>query len=337
MADQSDIEAALVQLVAGAIFPASPTYLSGGVGTTNLTVYPNGGTTPATPQAKVYRGWPEQATLYADLQAGVSHVSVFSESGMWRNATRWNPTTSIVAPGTPTLTATVSGNTVTIGGTVTAGNVVGVAFGPGAAYAFAYAALGTDTLQSVAAALATAINATLTLPGTATAAANGVLTLPGAVNLQAATMAPALTATEVRRQQQTFRVSVWCPTPQHRDVFASTIDRALSSLTDTQGRLTRFFQATQYEVAELLARSTYTTDMPSRDRVWRRDLCAMVDYPTTAFTTQPYVLFGSLFTQTGLGSVITASGQFAPASNIQVDVNGNYMIDGAGNLIGVRQ
>jgi hypothetical protein len=270
MADLSDVENALVAIVAGALFPSAylpGAYQASAVGTV----------------CKLYRGWPESANLNADMALGRAHVSVFSDPGMTRNVSRWPINTVQISAFTPTLTVAVSGATVTIGGTVTAGNVVGLQFGkPSAAYA--YAALSTDTLATIAAAIVAKI------PGATSSGA--VITLPTVLGVGAGVMVLQNALTVTRQQEQGIRVSIWAPTPAARDNIAAVIDNALACLKNAiSGAPTRFFPVGSSEFARLAYRTTYSNDMPARDRIWRRDLCYTVEYPTTLIEQDPAVLF----------------------------------------------
>lgn len=313
MADISDIEAALVTLIATAIFP-SITYLPGDVQASAT----------GTP-IRLYRGWPESAMLNADVLQSRAHVSVFSEPGMTRNVSRWFPDPEQVATVTPTITATVSGVTVTLAGTITAGNVVGVRFGSPVA-AYAYIVQAGDTLTAVAAALATKAGGS---------SVGAVLTLPSPINAASATMTPQPVATVTRQQEQGIRVSIWAPTPQARDGISSAIDSAISGLRNANGFFTRFFSVGTYEAARIVARTTYTNDMPARDRIWRRDLCYTVEYPTTLLEQNPQALFvgGPMWAQGTLSQLGVVEPSIAvEASDDQTTV----FIDAGGNIIGAQ-
>ena len=274
MADLSDLENAIVAQVALALFPAA--YLPGALAASNTGV-----------SVKLYRGWPEQTQLMQDLQAGNAHVSVFAEPNATRNTTRylrvWQQENS---PATPTLTATVSGSTVTFGGTGGAGQVAGVQFGPGVApKAFGFRLGATDTPNTVAAAFAALISGA--------SAAGAVLTLP-LTPVIAEVGADTKAILETRREIQVERVSVWASNPSARD--------ALCSLIDSQLTLVRNLQFPDGSVSNVFGyRGTYQNDYPARDRIWRRDLCYDVEYPTTVTMTVPAMLFGT--------PVLTASGQ----------------------------
>jgi hypothetical protein len=344
MADQSDVEAALVSLAAGILFPGQ-SYAPGALQASVASAVPPGPSTAS--QAvltRVYRGWPENSALLSDLNAGYANVSVFSDPGMVRNTTRRVPFDYAVSAGNPTLSVVASGALVMITGTVTPGNVVGVQFGGSAGQvAYAYAAAAGDTLGSVAQNLAALIPGAISpgVPGVggwdgasgwdvgSDFTGVGSIYIPGAINTAGSSMMPGLSATEVRRQEAGFRLSCWCPSPMARDAVASTIDLGIASIE------TRLFAVTQYETARIKMRSVYTTDVPSRDRVWRRDLCFLVDYPTTLFKMQPSMLFGATVLQLVEDNVLLGTGALQPASEVQTNVNGDILVDAADNLIGV--
>jgi hypothetical protein len=190
MADQSDVENALVAAVAPPALAVAAT-------------------------ARIYRGWPVPAALDADLAAGLVNVSVYPERGV-RRTTRYLDREIDVSTATPSLTVAVSGQVVTFGGTAALGQVAAVQIGW---LAFTYRTASGDTPASVAAALAAECG------GTASGAA---LTCgPGVVS--AAVYADGAMWTETRMQAQRFRVSIWAPDPATRDAMAIAIDAALAA------------------------------------------------------------------------------------------------------------
>lgn len=315
MADQSDVERALVAQIAVALGLGTD-YQAGAYGTAS-----SGDTVTA------YRGWPTDTRLFKDALAGRSHVSIFAEPGTIRNTTRFPMDRALQSSVVPTITVAVSGATVTLGGTVTAGNVVGVQFGPPTGIAaYALAAGSSDTLATLAAALATKAGAT----------SSGVaITLPTATGAAAGVMVPQPALVETRRQEQSIRISFWCPTPGARDTLVSLTDSALAALTDRYGRFTEFFPVKTGEVARLRFRSTYTNDMVSRDRIWRRDLCYAVEYPTTLLEQNPTALFlGGQFWKQG---VLDQWGVVEPSTSVISDPSGVYVfVDADGNLVGAQ-
>ena len=292
MADLSDIERGLVTLIAGALFPATG-YMPGAFATTS------GGQA-----VKVVRGWPTQDALNSDLAAGRAVISIFAEHGMTRNVSRW-PTLAVqVSTVTPTLTVAVAGAAVTLAGTITAGNVVGIAAGSPLA-AHAYIIQAADTLASIATALAAKI--------AGATAAGPVVTLAARLNLVAGVMVPQTVLTITRQQEQGFRISVWTATPAARDILAGQVDNALSAIHSAGGMLTTFFAVTPYESARLMYRTTYVSDMPARDRLWRRDLLFNVEYPTTLIEQDPIMLFGGGTESIGVTGTVHQIGALPPA------------------------
>ncbi len=277
MADLADVENGLVALIADALYGV-PFSAPGGVWFATpdgqiIAAPQAGGYLPGSVQAtvagnpaKLYRGWPESSLLDADLAAGTSHVSVFSKPNMTRRTTRYQSVWRTVTPVVPTITAAIVGTTVVFGGT---GGFVGpVILTLGSLLQpqwFRYGVQPTDAPQSVAAALAAAV------PGAS--ASGSTLTLPSPAVACSVTAAQPAQA-EVRRQVQHIAVSCWCPTPLVRDAIAVTIDSALAdvlrfTLPDNSGCYVRYV-------------STMQDDLPSKARVWRRDLTYAVEYPTLA-------------------------------------------------------
>ena len=260
MADESDVEVALVAAAAAAVYPngaAAP---------------PPGGTA-----CRIIRGEPNPEALNVDLAAGVVNVTVSLMEKMSRNTTRystaWQPAAVQAVPG---LAVSMSGNVASFSGTGGAGSIVGVqVMGQG----YTYATLAGDTPGSVAAALAqqvpgaTASGAALTLPargGTPLAVVHGY----------------AAAVSELRRQEQGFTVAVLAPTPDARTAIASAIDQALSN--------TEFLALADGSAGRLRYHSTRVDDVPSRANLWRRDLLYTVEYGTTALMSVPEMVFGTL-------------------------------------------
>lgn len=277
MADLSDVENALVSAVAQGLFPAGG-YQPGSLAASAASWPPVGNAAGAAApgSVKLYRGWPESSLLDADLVAGNSHVSVFPETGMSRLTTRYEDQWKTASPVTPTLTVSVSGSTVTFGGSGGSGQVAGVLVGAGATpSSFAYRVLTTDTPTSVASAFAAMI-AGSTVNGPA-------LTVPSS-SVQALVGADQTAWLETRRQIKSFRVDVWCPTPAARDAVASLVDSTMAQF--------RWLALADGSAGRLLFVSDATEDKSSKDRVWRRWMRYSVEYPTTLIQVQPEMLFG---------------------------------------------
>lgn len=250
MADLTDVENALVALI-------------------SATLYPNGTSQPSAVNvpAIVYPGWPQASQLDADLAAipsgtGRLHVTVFPTKTE-RNTTRYPTTPQDATTVGPTLTLTVSGQTITLGGTVsTPQNVAALVD----ASAYTYAVQATDTLASIAAALAAQI------PGAS--ASEAVITIPAGSVIRAARAGGSGTSiSEVRRQQRVFQITIWADTPANRASVAKLIDPVLANtefltLADGTGAFVRY-------------QSSCDDDMPQKANCYRRDLLYQVEYATT--------------------------------------------------------
>lgn len=261
MADQADVETALVQIASAALYPQ---------GTTGPSIC---GTL-----CRVYRGWPTPAGLDADLAAGAVNVSVYPVDGGEQNTTRYPDQWLLIGSTIPSLTVTVSGTIATFGGSADAGQLAGLCV-DGETYV--YATQVGDTPALVASALAAQIRSSRTINLNLS-----TIAVPGAWRFLARTVAGAQSLREIRRQSKCFRAICWCSTPALRDTVAAAIDSVLATLRfidlpdGTQGRVI-FKGSTVYDQAENTA-------------LYRRDLLYAVEYATTMTALQPAMLFGNL-------------------------------------------
>jgi hypothetical protein len=260
MADQSDVETALVNLASAALYP-------NGIGEASL---------PG-PDCRIYRGWPIPVALDADLTAGRINVTIFPSGGESRTTTRYAEQW-LGSPAQPTLSASVVGTAVTFDGAANIGQIAGI-LADGESYA--YRTRAGDTPQSVAANLAAMArgNSIVLLSG-------GTLTIAGVGRLLARVVADAPVQQEVRRQVQGFRVTCWCPTPATRDAAAAAIDQALS----TQ----HFVALADGSSGRLTYAGTAVFDQSQNARLYRRDLSYNVEFPTIVSSSLPAMLFGQL-------------------------------------------
>ena len=75
---------------------------------------------------------------------------------------------------------------------------------------------------------------------------------------------------EVRRQEQGFRITCWCPTPATRDAAATAIDQALSGQ--------HFLALADGTSGRLIYAGTTVFDQSQNARLYRRDLNYNVEY-----------------------------------------------------------
>jgi hypothetical protein len=278
MADLSDVENALVSLIAQALYPNGTGQASAAGGVPCV----------------VYAGWPVPAQLDADLAAGKVHISVFPRAEE-RNTTRFGQDWQPLTANTPTLTLTVDGQTVTVGGSIPPANnphnVVVMANGK----PYVYAVLTTDTLPSIATALAALIAADIV----GTVAAGAVITLPSTGRISAARVGVTGTsAREIRRQERSFQITAWADTPAHRDAVISPVDQALAA--------TKFLTMPDGFLARLIYRNSPISDAMQKTRLYRRDLIYSVEYATTQTETDTQI------TEEQLGIAAQRDGSTAP-------------------------
>jgi hypothetical protein len=242
MADLTDVQSAIASLIA-------------------QTVYPNGTSQPSLTgqQVRIYPGWPQPNALDTDLAAGVVNISIFPKQEE-RNTTRYPVDQQVTVPAAPTLTATIVGQKVTIGGTVSTPQNVALNVN-GTPYV--YAVQPTDTLTGIATALANIAGGTSSGP---------VITVSGIIK-SARVGAAATVAAEFKRQEKVFQISVWANAPAVRDALASPIDVALASI--------EFLTMPDGYAARIRYRSSFQDDALQKENLYRRDLNYTVEWATT--------------------------------------------------------
>src|SRR5690348_5886899 len=146
MADETDVETVLVGLIAGYLYPN---------GTSQACI-----ANPAPPGGvQVFRGWPSTQSQENAKAKNFVNVSVASRNGVERNTSRYPFTWQTVTLPPHTLTVNVNNNVITLGGAVAVPQNVLVLIGAnsGDNDVFNYAVQATDTLSTIASALANAI------------------------------------------------------------------------------------------------------------------------------------------------------------------------------------
>jgi hypothetical protein len=252
MADLSDVENALVTLIADALYPAGAKQAS----TAGVPVI-------------VYAGWPTAPSLDADLASGKVHVSVFP-AATERNTSRYSRDWEQQSVSMATLTLDVLGQMVTVGGAMPVPFTPHVLSLTVNGVPHPYQVQPTDTLASIAQALADLVGASVTGIGVAGA----VITMPPGARIDGARVGVTGTvARELRRQQREFRITVWADTPARRIAVSRVVDVALAEvdrilLPDGQN-------------ARLRYHSSLENDSQQKTRLYRRDFIYSVEYATT--------------------------------------------------------
>lgn len=257
MADLSDVQATLVTLISGILYP-------NGTSQPSLTGGP----------VKVAAGWPIGTCLDSDLGASpsVTNVSVFPTTS--RNTTRYLDQEKELSVQTPTLGLVVSGQTVTVTGSAPgAGNPHNLCvFANGKPYV--YQASATNTLATAAAGLVAAIAADF--PGTSRSGA--VITLTSSARIGAVRTGVTGTYGQVtRNQEQIFQIGIWAADPATRDLVAKTVDLGLSKLLR--------FTLPDTSICKLTWKNSVQSDKYQKQTLYRRDLFYACEYATVDIET----------------------------------------------------
>jgi len=259
MADISDVEDAIANAATTIIYPMGAAQGSiAGV------------------TCRIYRGWPNSATLAADLNAGVVNVTVASDNNTGHTTTRYLPDWQYRFS-TPSLSASVSGQTITLGGTASVGNVVGVLI-DGTAYAYRVAEGDTPPL------VASNLCAQLQLTRIATVHGSSI-NVPGAGSIIARAVCDTYAESEGRRQEKDVRMIFWCPSPIVRDIISSAVDQGMCQES--------FLTLADNTQARIQYRNSATYDQSQNALLYRRDLIYSIEYATIVTGNLPSMLFGS--------------------------------------------
>lgn len=264
MADLSDAENALEALISQIIYPN---------GTSNPSAVIVGGTPIA---CRVTRGWPKSASLDVDLKSGIANVTVYPMQ-IERNVTRFNRDwhALLYSNSAVTIAVNAKAGTITLGGTLPSPYAVqNFAVVTDNRQVFNYTLQSSDTLTSVATALASLI--AVTFPGTTSS--GQVITVIGANALNANVGIVAGVIREVKRQIRYLRIVLWCSTPPIRDALGALLDPALAAniwLTMPDGTGARL-QSNTSGIA-----GSGPDDDPQKALLYRRDLVYTVEYSTS--------------------------------------------------------
>ena len=285
MADLSDIAQSLVTLCAGVLYPVAPT---------------PGTAQPSTagPPVRVFYGWPLPQQIKNDLSLGICSVSVYP-STMERNTTRYLATYQQTSINTPTLTLTLAGQAVTVAGVIPpASNPHNLAvFVNGIPYL--YQVKSTDTLASIAAAIAALIAVVVA----GTTSAGPAITVPNTATVGAVRVGiTGVSSRPVRNTLRVFQITVWADTPAKRDAIAQAIDPALAA--------TPFVFMPDGSAGNLVYRGSPQTDKDEKSGLYRRDLMYSVDYSTLQNVTAAQIVA----IETDIGVAVSGVPPFVPAA-----------------------
>lgn len=228
-------------------------------------IYPDGIDNPSIigQTVPIYKGWPIRNKLDEILKGKGTAISIFPTESIRPSPVQTYRDYKQVQREVPTITATVLGNTVTIGGVVDAGKAIMVHVGN---KPYSYLVLITDTLHTVAQNLA------LLIPNSSVI--GSVITINFSVVVTAKVISQVLCSRELGRQDALFRIIFWCSDPIIRDKIVPPVDiffRENYQLVLPDGFYCHiFYQKLQY------------IDALQLQDVIREDLFFKVQYATTS-------------------------------------------------------
>jgi len=260
MADQSHVEAALLDAVTAALYP-----------------YGTDAPPAIAAPCRTHRGWPLPAALNADLARGIVTISVSVVDSSQRITTRYPDQWASTGAVEPALIASVVADQVRFSGAASPGQLAGILAD---GYAAVHRTKNSDTPSQIAADLAQQLRTRRIVHYADTA-----LIIPGVRDLRARVVADQPAMRELRRQTQQFRIACLCPTPALRDAAASTIDTALAAI--------RFLPLPDGTFAHLAQDNTVTLDDAEQALLYRRDLLLRAEYATTQTAGLPALIFGA--------------------------------------------
>lgn len=247
MADLSDVEAKLAELVAAAI-------------------YPNGtsGASAIGAAARIYPGWPVAQYLDADLAKGFVNISVFPNRGTPPNAVQVNSEPIMLTPPVHGLTVTHNDRDVTVTGTPGYGEFVTILLKNrvysrgGASAEEILAALRDDLTESY--------------PGGATLSGS-TLTVGQPDDIIVRVGARARMVETLRRIIQQFTVTIWAPSPELRHTVGALVNETLINA----------YRVPMADKSHLRCAYARTEEWDNREsaQLYRRDLVFNVDYAVT--------------------------------------------------------
>lgn len=185
------------------------------------------------PVGQGFMGYPTVENLTDVLHAGQYMYSVYPHEGMGAKPMgKWHPEFMQVTPVVNTLTVAASGNTLTFGGAAMPNINIHTLFDFPERLAY-YRTTPADTVQTVATAVAGAINA-IGLLGVNAQANGATVTVTGVTDLHCNLSGTTQVAQEVNRLSRRIQVNTWCPNPAIRDTLDEIITSNVGSLVNSR-------------------------------------------------------------------------------------------------------
>lgn len=254
MADITDVEAAIVDIVAAAIYP-------NGIGQASILPLNKAGIAAS---ATIARGWPLPACLDADMAAGNAQITVYPLGGSATPTYQLLDETYTIQPAQVSTVATLSGNTVTVAGEPAVGEFLTAIIDDAV-----IVSQGGATTSDMLAALATEAQGK-GYPGTS--ATDTTLTIPAGHSLLIRQGGKGVLGKVIHRQRHSIMVTVWAPSDATRTAAAIAADVALKehikiTMPDTSQCILRY-------------QRTMSSDQQEKAMIYRRDLIYEAEFAT---------------------------------------------------------
>lgn len=248
MADLTDVEAKIVAIVDGAIYPNGDSQPSA---------------LPGAAVARIGRGWPIPASLDADLAAGNVQITVYPLGGSAPATNQILNETYVITPAAITTQAVLAGNVITVSGTLSTGEFLTLVIDD--------AVVCSQTGANVAAMLS-ALAAEAQGHGYAATATATALTVPFGHTLVVRQGGVGVIGRVIHRQIHSIMVSIWAPSDDLRTAAAILADIELKknirvAMPDTSQCLLRYSR-------------TISSDQQEKAGLYRRDLIFDAEFAT---------------------------------------------------------
>jgi hypothetical protein len=277
-----------------------------------LALYPSGVSagSPLGVNFRIYRGHPGPDKLDADMQAGytqsgtgwtltnyagqIVHVCINPRNGLGRLVRPYAISGAQHQAIPPvTLSTSVSGTSVLISGTISAGQGIAVSANGIAAGATAGSA---DTIATLAATVA----ADLTAAGISASASGNAIAVPSATTLSANTFVQVATGQEIERQIQNFEITVYVSSRALRDAVSAALKPVFAQ--NMRFTLPDGFQALMRSAAPI----EMDDDRPEKALLFIRKLFFQVEYATVVTGTAATLALTQNTLTAGRGPALTA-------------------------------
>ena len=228
-------------------------------------VYPNGLSNPTIigVEVQTITGYPLPEDLDARIEAGLPTISIFAAKGMDKDDTKFLRVPTVLSQDDPSITYSINLDIITIDGVEPlAGQVVMIIVNNKNTYI--YVIQEGDTVIDIANEVGGLIPTAIIVDNT--------IQVPNAYQLEGRLSVKAISGKEIRRQIKDFNISIWSPNVSYREQLGAAIDVGLF----TQQRI-MFSDDT---CGIIRYSHTFEDDYQQKHRIYRRDLCCNVEYPT---------------------------------------------------------